>query len=374
MKDKILILGLALILLFGCNKESNEPINNALSTKTFQLNNVDNIFFTKDKGLLISGCANDKYCLIQTDGNLNTKWIKNNYDWGNLIFGSGWGSSFYSIKVVKVFQLNDGKYVCICSITKGGDVVYPSTLIVVLSQNGTQINKYTFDNVSVTNALQTNDGGYILFGCELIKLDKNFNQLWSKNIYDYKYFPSQIVLTSDGGFAITGSYNGEQIFLKKYDSKGNELLCRTYKQSEYSFEDSGFDLTQLNDNGFLIIGRTGRTVMPNIIDCQMIRTSFKGDTIWTKRFSYSTNSRLDQIISYNKNEVIIKGTIGFPDENEKSTMIKINTDGQVLDSVTVNKFKTIIHSPLGYYIKVKSKDSAHTDLSKINVNNLFDRK
>ena len=193
MKNKILILSFTLILMFGCKKESNDPINNTLSTRTFQLNNVDNIFFTNDNGLLISGCANDKYSLIKTDGNLNVKWTKNNYNWGNLIFGSGWGSSFYSVKVIKVFQLNDGKYVCVCSITEGGDVVYPSTLIVVLSQNGTQINKYTFDNVSVTNALQTNDGGYILFGCELIKLDKNFNQLWSKNIYDYKYFPSQIV-------------------------------------------------------------------------------------------------------------------------------------------------------------------------------------
>jgi hypothetical protein len=374
MKDKILILYLALILMFGCKKESNEPIKVTLSTKTFQLNNVDNIFFTNDNGLLISGRSNDKYSLIKIDCNLNTEWTKNNYDWGNLIFGSGWGSSFYSVQVVKVFQLNDGKYVCVGSITEGGDVVYSSALIVVLTQNGTQIQKFVFDDIAVSNALQTGDGGYILFGFKIIKLDRNFNQLWSKNIYDNKYLPSQIVLTSNGGFAITGSYDGEQIFLKKYDSNGNELLSQTYKHNEYPFEESGFDLTQLIDDGFLIIGRTGRTFVPNIVDCQMIRTSSNGDTIWTKRFGYSTNSWLDRIISYNQNEIVIKGSIGFPNENQKSTMIKINANGQILDSVTVNKFEMMVHSPLDYYIKVISNDSAHTDLSMIYVNNLFDKK
>lgn len=374
MKDKILTLCLSLILMFGCKKESNEPNNVILSSKTFQLNNVDNIFFTNDNGLLISGRSNDKYNLIKTDVNFNNEWTKNNYNWGNLIFGSGWGSSFYSVQMVKVFQLNDGKYVCVGSITEGGDVVYSSALIVVLTQNGTQIQKYVFDDLSVSNALQTEDGGYILFGFKTIKLDRNFNQIWSKNIYNSKYMPSQIVSTSNGGFAITGSYNGEQIFFKKYDSNGNELISQTYKHNEYPFEESGFDLIQLVDDGFLIIGRTGRTFVPNIVDCQMIRTSSNGDTIWTKRFGYSTNSWLDRIISSSQNEIIIKGSIGFPNENQKSTLIKINANGQMLDSVTVNKFEMIVHSPLGYYIKVISKDSEHTDLSKIYISNLFDKK
>lgn len=374
MKDKILTLCLSLILMFGCKKESNEPNNIILSSKTFQLNNVDNIFFTNDNGLLISGRSNDKYNLIKTDVNFNNEWTKNNYNWGNLIFGSGWGSSFYSVQMVKVFQLNDGKYVCVGSITEGGDVVYSSALIVVLTQNGTQIQKYVFDDLSVSNALQTEDGGYILFGFKTIKLDRNFNQIWSKNIYNSKYMPSQIVSTSNGGFAITGSYNGEQIFFKKYDSNGNELISQTYKHNEYPFEESGFDLIQLVDDGFLIIGRTGRTFVPNIVDCQMIRTSSNGDTIWTKRFGYSTNSWLDRIISSSQNEIIIKGSIGFPNENQKSTLIKINANGQMLDSVTVNKFEMIVHSPLGYYIKVISKDSEHTDLSKIYISNLFDKK
>ncbi len=106
---------------------------------------------------------------------------------------------------------------------------------------------------------------------------------------------------------------------------------------------------------------------------QMIQTSFDGYTIWTKRFGYSTNSWLDKIISYNQNEIIIKGSIGFPNENQKSTIIKITVNGQILDSVTVNKFEMMVHSPLNYYIKVLSKDSMHTDLSIINTNHLFEK-
>lgn len=374
MKEKILALCLSLILILGCKKESNEPNKVIQSLKTFQFSNVDNIFFTNDNGLLISGRSNDKYDLVKTDVNLNNEWTKNNYNWGNLIFGSIWGSSSYSVQMVKVFQLNDGKYVCIGSITEGGDLLFYSALVVVLAQDGTQIQKYVFDDMSVLNALQTEDGGYILFGFKIIKLDKNFNLVWSKSIYDSKYISSQIASTSTGGYAITGSYDGEQIFLKKYDSNGNELLSQTYKHNEYPFEESGFDLTQLADDGFLIIGRTGRASNPNIVDCQMIRTSSSGDTIWTKRFGYSTNSWLDRIISNDQNEIIIQGSIGFPNENQKSTLIKINANGQMLDSVTVNKFEMIVHSPLDYYIKVISKDSEHTELAKIYIGNLFDRK
>jgi len=179
------------------------------------------------------------------------------------------------------------------------------------------------------------------------------------------------VSISDDGFAITGSYDGEQIFLKKHDSNGNELWSKTYKHNEYPFEESGYDIVQLSDDGFLIIGRSGRTYIPNVIDCQIIRTNAYGDTIWTERFGYSTNSWLDRFISCNSNEFVIKGSIGFPNENQRSILIKINANGQILDSLTENKFQMIVRSPLDYYVKVTNIDSTRTNLTMIDAKNLF---
>jgi len=373
MKAKILLIILGLVLILGCKDELDKTsLNGTPSSKTFKLNNIDNISFTNDNGLFISGSSNGKYTLIKTDKNLNVEWTKNNYDWGNLVFGSGWGSSFYSINIVKAFQRNDGSYVCIGSIEEGGDVVWSSTLVIVLNQRGEQIHSYNFENMPTSNVLRTNDGGYILFGHGVtLKLDQNFNRQWTKNFSDNKYSPIQIASTSNGGIAITGTYNAhQQVFLKTYDSNGNELLDKTYKHNEYPSLEGGNDILQLKDNGFLIVGRAGRT-LPQITDCQAIRTNEIGDTIWTRRFVYPTFSWFDQIVFSESNNFIVEGTIGFPNENQKSILMKINENGQVLDSLTLNKFQMIIHSPLDFHIIVTKIDSAHINLSTIATNELF---
>jgi hypothetical protein len=117
--------------------------------------------------------------------------------------------------MVKAFQRGDGMYVCIGTIMQGGDVVYYTTLVIILNQDGDQIRKYQFDDLAASNDLQTVDGGYILFGNKLIKLDGNFNQQREKNLLDNNYFQYQIVSASEGEFATTGSYNGEQGAFKK---------------------------------------------------------------------------------------------------------------------------------------------------------------
>lgn len=372
MKAKFLLI-MMVFAVFGCKYEFDKTsLNGVPSSKTFQLDNVDNISFANDNGLLISGPSVGKYTLIKTDKHLTIEWIKNNYDWGNLVFGSGWGSSFYSINMVKAFQRNDGSYVCVGSITEGGDVVWSSTLVTVLNQRGEQIHSYKFENMSTSNVLRTNDEGYILFGHgATLKLDKNFNRQWTKNFGDNKYSPIQIVSTSNGGFAITGTYNGyQQVFLKTFDSNGNELLGKTYKHNEYPSLEGGNDIVQQKDNGFLIVGRAGRT-SPQITDCQVIRTNEIGDTLWTRRFVYPTFSWFDRIILSETNSFIIEGTIGFPNENQESILMRINENGQVLDSLTLNKFQMIIHSPLGFHIIITKKDSGHSNLTAMDTNDLF---
>ena len=368
---KILLLSLALFLLVACKKEAPTNFTVCPSAMTFQLNSIDQVFFTKDSGSLIAGVYHHKYIFIKTNANFDIEWTKNTYDWGNLIFGSGWGSSFYSIQIVKIFQRNDGSYVCIGSITEGGCVVFSSTLVIELNQKGEQIHTYEFKDQGTSNALQTSDGGYILFGYKLIKLDRNFSKLWEKDLGNSTYYQNQIISTADGGFATTGNYNYEKIFLKKLDLNGNETASFTYKHNNSPFNENGSDLIQLQDKGFLIIGRTRNISQINDLDCQIIRTNAAGDTLWTKRFGNSTNEWLDRFISTGQNEFIAQSTSGFPNENQKSILIRFNAAGQILDSIRTEKFNMLVYSPSKYYIKVLSPDTAHITFQRIEAGRLF---
>jgi hypothetical protein len=375
MKTLKSILSIFLLLFFiSCTKEDTNidiDINLIPSSVDFQLNYIDNVFFTQDNGLLITGTYNHKSIIIKTNYKFEISWTRNNYEWGNLVPGSGWGSSFYSANISKILQKEDGTYVCVCSIMQGGDVMYNSTLLIELNQSGEQIRKVEFKDNLTTNVLQTSDGGYLLFGSEIIKLDRNYNQLWSKNLINHIYNQYQIVSTTDNGFATTGSYSNDQVFLKKIDSNGNEVSSFTYKHNDSPFEESGYDLVQLTDRGFLIIGRTGKSFVPNVVNCQIIRTNYIGDTIWTKRFGGSTNNWLDRFISHDKNEFVIQGSDGFPNENQKSILIRINSDGQILDSIRSEKFQMMLFSPLKFYVKVQIKDQNHISFTKIETDNLF---
>lgn len=368
---KILFIAVPFIFMLGCRKQVDN-ISLTEQNKNSPLNGIDNIAFTKNNGLFISGVFGHKYTLVKTDPSLNIQWIKNDYEWGNFISASGWGAHFYGIKIVKVFERNDGSYVCIGAISEGGDVVFSSALIIVLDKNGNQLQKYRFDDLMLWNALKTDDG-YVLFGTQLIKLDNNFNKLWTTPIYNNAtYFPDAITATTDRGFAITGS-NGDQIYLEKLDANGNEVFTKTYKHNDYPFEESGFDITQLEDGGFLIAGRTGdATASSNIINCQMIRTDSMGDTTWTKRFGYPTNSWIDHIVSNSQNELVLKGSIGYPGDNiQKNMLIKVNSKGEILNTKITDVFPLIVYSPLNVYIKATGDGSGGIKLSVINADDLF---
>src|SRR5690606_6445185 len=99
MKSKILLLIVTVAFIFGCKDEFDKSSFSGTLSKSFQLDNIDNISFTNDKGLLISGSSDEKYTLIKTDENLKIEWTKNNYDWGNLIYGSGLVQSIYSFQI-----------------------------------------------------------------------------------------------------------------------------------------------------------------------------------------------------------------------------------------------------------------------------------
>ena len=85
----ILLTSLLMFLLLACSTEFTGVID---SSGVFQLNRIDNIFFTNDNGLLITGVYRNKLTIIKTNSDFGIEWTKNNYEWGtNASSGYGWG-------------------------------------------------------------------------------------------------------------------------------------------------------------------------------------------------------------------------------------------------------------------------------------------
>lgn len=373
MKRFLFIAALG-VLAVSCRKEAApRPLPNG--TQTFHLDRIDNIAFAGDNGLLISGLSGDQYTFIKTDASLATEWTKSGFDGGKIVSGSGWGSSFYSVKIVNAFQRQDGSFVCIGTISYGGDVMYSAALIIVLDKDGRQINKYRDEDMQVWDVVKTGDG-YVLFGSSLMKLDNNFNTVWKKAIYNTNsYFPAAITPTSDRGFAITGTYGSDLTYLQKIGASGNELFTRTYQHNAEPFDESGFAITQLADGGFLIAGRAGQASPPStvMINCQLIRTDSKGDTLWTKRFEYPVNSWIDQIVSNDQNEIVLKASVGFPaDSIQKTALIKINSAGEVLKSKLANYYLLLEYAPPGKYVIAEPDAPNGIKVRAVDEGELFD--
>jgi hypothetical protein len=359
------------LIIGGCHRTA-EIIPSSL---TYGINTVDNVLFTNDGGALIAGYSGENYTFIKTNDNLDIEWSKNSYDWGKLIGENTWEGYNYSVKIVKAFETAQGTFICFGQVEEGGCCVSEHVLVVVLDGRGNQINKIVFEHSVAMDVLQTDDNGYLLLGYNNItKLDGHFTPLWSKTTIASNSSDEQTEVTplTTGGFALTGSASRDQIVLKTFDNAGQGQLSRSYPHGAFTMEDVGFDLRQMPDLGFLIVGRAGTGAVHPQLGCQIIRTNAAGDTTSTRRFAYSNDSYLETIVSADPSELIVSGSIGYPAEPpEKSIILRLSPQGGLLDSISTAKFQKLLKSPQGYYLKITSKDATHVRFDKIQLADLF---
>ena len=140
----------------------------------------------------------------------------------------------------------------------------------------------------------TSDGGYIIVGYTkspitnwddvyLIKTDANGDSLWTRT-YGGSYnddYGFSVQQASDGGYIITGRtgiYGGQQLYLIKTDSVGNEEWARGYGGSLTG--ECGNSVRQTSDGGYIIAGYTS-AFSPNFTDVWVVKTDAEGDSMWT---------------------------------------------------------------------------------------------
>lgn len=181
---------------------------------------------------------------------------------------------------------------------------------------------YGGTSIDDANSIQlTNDGGYIIAGTTasygaglydvyLIKINAIGDTLWTKTYggtdEDFGYAVQQ---TTDGGYIVLGTTSSfglgfySDIYLIKTDFEGNLIWSKTYG-GDNSVEE-GYFVQQTTDGGYLLTGRTGLGVGNTNI--YVVKTTYNGDTLWTKTFSRSSYSSGYSVLETIDNFYIITG-------------------------------------------------------------------
>ena len=158
---------------------------------------------------------------------------------------------------------------------------------------------YYLDEVQSVRA--TSDGGYILLGMTnlfsptredfyLLKLDSAGDTLWTKIIGGGSSdVGKSLVETIDGGFILTGRTESfgavwSDIWLVKTNSEGDSLWTKSYGGAGFS-DDIGYEVRQLTDGGYIILGTTQTTSIDSSF-IWLLRTDADGDTLWTNKYGH----------------------------------------------------------------------------------------
>ena len=149
----------------------------------------------------------------------------------------------------------------------------------------------------VLDAIQTNDGQYVLVGITrsyikntddiyLLKIDSLGDTVWTKTYYSIKdEWAGSVAQTFDGGYILAGRSSNKgpgvsSVYIIKTDAFGDILWTRNYGGPNF---DAAQDVLQTLDGGYAIVGYT-YSFGSGSSDFYLIRTDDKGDTLWTKTF------------------------------------------------------------------------------------------
>ncbi|MFZ0390267.1 MAG: T9SS type A sorting domain-containing protein [Calditrichia bacterium] len=207
-----------------------------------------------------SGAGSRDMWLIKTDDTGVEEW--------NRTFGG-----FSSDGAWSVGRTSDGGYILTGWSLSNGPGFLGNAWLVKADSNGTEEWNRPFGGDDVDrgySTMQTADGGYILTGYTssfgaglydmlLIKTDSSGTEEWNKTFGGSgRDYGNSVQQTADGGYIVTGytlsfGAGGDDLWVVKTDSDGNEEWSKTYGGGS---SDVGYSVQQVSDGGYIIAGHT----------------------------------------------------------------------------------------------------------------------
>jgi len=287
-------------------------------------------------------------------------------------------AGFYGIEgsptIERIQQTEDGGYFAVGTFDPVSGQSFGFATKVDSSGSTLWIQTYEFDAGESDQLLNdgeiTFDGGFILVGSAtdsnalfnrhgvwLIKTNSAGDTLWTRifhNNLEQSESGLYVEQTLEGGYIITGKGGGvdDDILLAKTNSVGDTLWTKLLgiDCSDLSLRcmESGTEVHQTNDGGFIIIGEATHSTGDNDFDIILIKTDSSGDTLWTRAYGGELNDFGKGVQQTSDGGYIIIGEIDHSAaKNGDIWLLKTDTLGDTLwtkrfSSDVVNDFASDI--------------------------------
>ena len=199
------------------------------------------------------------------------------------------------------------------------------------------------------------DGGYLLSGSTrsfgsgsedyfLIKLNENFQQVWSKTYGGVHQDHSRSIIPTDEGFVIFGDvwdYGDPRLgmYLSMFDPDGDKLWGHHYGTN---MDDWGFKVIEASNGDFMLLGYSRGFEVSG--DIYLLRTDHQGNLLWENTYGYNRDDYAMDIIENDDNTFLILGTkngffndvhANFKTHDADILLVKIDNDGNELWKKTI---------------------------------------
>lgn len=349
-----------------------------LWTKSFGGTNEDcgySVDLCADGGYIITGytesfgAGSREIILIKIDSIGGTAWEKT---YG----GTDWEWGF------DVNQTSDGGYI-VCGITKSYGAGMTDAYLIKTDNLGALLWTKTFGGADWDWGLdvkQCTDGGYIVAGITesfgagnedvyLIRTDDNGNTLWTSTYGGIERDGgSCIQQCQDGGFIISGythSYGvgDADVYVIKTNTNGIPLWSKTYGHGGTT-GDTGESIKQCTDGGFIIGGWT-ETPQGGAANGYIIRITFDGDTLFTRKFGGTEHEFAFSIEQCSDGGYIIGGTTqSFGDTWGQFYLVKSDVVGSSgCNEFTTNTSVTIPATIVGFPTSIVDSGGSESAVS-----------
>jgi hypothetical protein len=246
-----------------------------------------------------------------------------------------------------ICMTSDGNYVTAGFMAEGSDSTQGDILLIKINPTGdviwTKILGGPEDDYAYC-VRETSDGGFILGGYTianeqygqdsyLLKTDSEGNEIWHKNFggarEDVCYSVRQ---TFDGGYIMAGNSNSfinnlGDMYVVKTDANGNLQWENIYGGMDHD----GANCVVETAGGDLLFGGWTYSFGQGWIDAYLVKTNSDGDTVWTHTYGGYGRDSINDIIEIEDECLIFTGRSCIADQNAADVYLtKLNSDGSVV--------------------------------------------